>query len=256
MKKLVLTLLIIPLSALSGLAQAIDELPQQQQEKLQQQPVTLNPVHSVYRASLEKGIPFKGQATRSIEQRKDGSWDFSFNVDSFFAHIRESVHFRWNGYQVIPLHYEYALTGWAVPDRGAVLDFDWKKKQVRNDVKNKPWFMDIHEGVLDRLGFQLQLRQDLKAGKRHMVYDIADGGKLKNYEFAVVGEEDLDTHEHGRVHTIKVDQVRDPGKKRETHLWFAPQWDYLLVRMIQIEGDGTKYEIYLDNARLPNKKID
>lgn len=217
--------------------------------------VTLNPQTSVYKATLDHGISFKGKAVRRLSQRKDGLWEFHFDVTSFIADIHESVVFRWNGQQVVPLHYRYELTGWAVPDRDAKLDFDWSKDQVRNDVQNKPWNMPIHPGVLDRLGFQLQLRQDLKAGKKNMTYYIADGGKLKDYEFAVVKEGPLDT-KHGTIDTIQVDQVRDPhNHKRETHLWFVPKWDYLLVRMIQIEN-GTKYEIYLDSAQLPDKTID
>ncbi len=217
-------------------------------------PIPLNPQSSVYKATLDHGISFNGQATRRITQRKDGLWEFHFDVTSFIADIHESVIFRWNGRQVVPLHYRYSLSGWAVPDRDAKLDFDWDKQRVRNDVRNKPWNMPIHAGVLDRLGFQLQLRQDLKAGKDHMTYDIADGGKLKDFEFAVVKKGPLKT-KHGTIETIQVDQIRDPhNHKRETHLWFAPKWDYLLVRMIQIEN-GTKYEIYLDSAQLPNKTI-
>lgn len=216
--------------------------------------VPLNPQTSIYKATLDHGISFNGKAVRRLSQRKDGLWEFHFDVTSFIADIHESVVFRWTGRQVMPLHYRYELTGWAVPDRDAKLDFDWDKDQVRNDVQNKPWNMPIHPGVLDRLGFQLQLRQDLKAGKKRMTYYIADGGKLKDYEFAVVNEGPLDT-KHGTINTIQVDQVRDPhNHKRETHLWFVPQWDYLLVRMIQIEN-GTKYEIYLDSAQLPDKTI-
>ncbi|QCF26356.1 DUF3108 domain-containing protein [Hydrocarboniclastica marina] len=216
----------------------------------------LNPIKAKYSASLEKGIPFNGSATRSLKQRDDGLWEYRFYVDSFIADIRESLLLEWNGHQVIPLEYRYELSGWMIPDRAAKLDFDWNKYRVRNDIKDKPWYMDIHRGVLDKLGFQLQLRQDLKAGKRRMIYEIADGGKLKEYEFSVVGDRKLKTKNHGTVDTVLVEKVREPYKKRETHLWFAPEWDYLLVRMVQVESDGTRYEINLDEARLPDKRIE
>lgn len=227
-------------------------------EEFEQEPpkVELNPMRAKYSAKLEKGVPFRGSATRSLEQREDGLWEYRFDVDSFIADIRESLLLKWDGRQIIPLEYRYELEGLMISNRSAKLDFDWDRFRVRNDVKGKPWHMSIHTGVLDKLGFQLQLRQDLKAGKRRMVYEIADGGKLKEYEFKVVGEKIIDTQNHGKVKTVLVEKVREPYKKRETHLWFAPQWDHLLVRMVQVEDDGTRYEINLDEARLPGKKID
>lgn len=218
--------------------------------------VEMVPVKAKYSAKLEKGVPFRGSATRSLKQRDDGLWEYHFDVDSFIADIRESVVLKWDGRQVIPISYRYSLEGLMISNRSAELDFDWDRMRVRNDVKDQPWYMDVHQGVLDKLGFQLQLRQDLKAGKTEMVYEIADGGKLKEYEFKVVEETMIDTQNHGRVNALLVEKVREPYKKRETHLWFAPQWDYLLVRMVQIEDDGTRYEINLEEARLPGKRID
>lgn len=218
--------------------------------------VELIPTRTKYSAKLEKGIPFRGSATQTLTQRDDGLWEFQFNVDSFIADIRESLILEWDGRQVIPIEYRYELNGMMISNRSARLDFDWDKFRVRNDVKGKPWFMDTHTGVLDKLGFQLQLRQDLKAGKRRMVYEVADGGRLKEYEFKVVGEQRLKTDHHGTVETVLVEKVREPYKKRETHLWFAPEWDYLLVRMVQVEDDGTRYEINLEEAVLPGQRID
>jgi hypothetical protein len=237
--------------------EAADEAEKPAPEARQRPPaVELSPVRAKYSAKLEKGIPFRGSATRSLKQRDDGLWLYRFNVDSFIADIRESLLLKWDGHQVIPIEYNYKLSGLMVPDRSAQLDFDWNKFRVLNDVKDQPWYMDIHTGVLDKLGFQLQLRQDLKAGKTRMIYEIADGGKLKEYEFKVIGEEVIDTDNHGRVNTVLVEKVREPYKERETHLWFAPEWDYLLVKMVQIEDDGTRYEINLDEAVLPGRRIE
>lgn len=218
-------------------------------------PVPLHEETAFYGAMLKHGIPISGTAKRVIVRRQDGRWEYRFDVDSFFADIHEKVIFRYSGDQIIPLHYHYQLTGWAVPDRSAQLDFNWQKMRVRNLVKDKPWLMKIHPGVLDRLGSQLQLRQDVKAGKKKMLYYVADGGELKDYRFAVVGPETLDTRKLGVVDTIKVREVRAPGKQRRTELWFAPKWDYLLVKLLQVEPDGTEYEIFLDHARIPGKRI-
>ena len=33
-------------------------------------------------------------------------------------------------------------------------------------------------------------------------------------------------------------------------MWFAPELDYLLVRLIQVEPDGSRYEVRLEDADL------
>jgi hypothetical protein len=35
-------------------------------------------------------------------------------------------------------------------------------------------------------------------------------------------------------------------------MWFAPDQDYLLVRLLQIEPDGSEYEISIDEAQFSN----
>jgi len=217
--------------------------------------VPLHQETAFYGATIKHGIPIQGTAKRVIVRHADGTWEYRFDVDSFLADIHEWVIFHYTGSHVVPLHYHYELTGWAVPDRNTRLDFDWQTMHVRNDVRNKPWRMKIHPGVLDRLGSQLQLRQDIKAGRKELLYYVADGGELKDYRFAVVGPEMLKTRKVGTVRTLKVREVRDPGAQRKTDLWFAPGWDYLLVKLVQVEPDGTRYEIYLDHAQIPGRRI-
>ena len=60
----------------------------------------------------------------------------------------------------------------------------------------------------------------------------------------------------GTVDAIKVERVRDPTQsKRITILWFAKDWDYLLVRLQQVEKDGKEYQIILENGSVNNKTV-
>lgn len=94
------------------------------------------------------------------------------------------------------------------------------------------------------------MRQDLKAGKREMTYSVADDGDYDHDRFAVIGEETLKTP-MGEMATLKVEKVRDEDSKRETLMWFAPELDYLLVQLVQVEPDGSRYEVNLEDADLP-----
>ena len=50
--------------------------------------------------------------------------------------------------------------------------------------------------------------------------------------------------------------MRDPGKSnRKTILWFAKDWDYLLVRLYQMETDGKEYQIMLKEGTIDGKTV-
>ena len=217
-------------------------------------PIGLKPMTATYSASLKKGIPFKGSATRSLERQEDGTWLYRFDVDSFIADIRENVHFRWDGEHVVPDRYRYSLEGMMIPDRKNTIDFNWAQKLATGKHKDDRFSLDIPKQTLDPLGYQLQLMLDLKKGKQKMQYQVVDGNDLDEDVFAVIGNEKLDS-KLGPVNTIKMEKVRKKGSKRQTRMWFAPKWDYLLVRFVQIETDGTRYEVNLESAKVDGKKI-
>jgi hypothetical protein len=206
---------------------------------------------AVYKAKF-RGIPIT--ATRKLETLADGSRLFTFHADSWIASLKETSQFRWNDSgHIVPVQYHYQRTGLG-RDREAVLDFDWQAKRVVNNVEHKPWKMDIPEHALDKLSYQLQIRTDLINSKPLLEYSIADGGRLKQYNFEILGEEEITTPA-GRFMAIKVKRLREQDAERHTIFWMAKDWDYLVVRLQQKEDDGGNYEIDLDNATIDGKAI-
>ena len=60
----------------------------------------------------------------------------------------------------------------------------------------------------------------------------------------------------GLIDAIKVERVRDPTKSaRKTVLWFAKDWDFLLVRLHQVEKDGKEYQIMLKEGEVNGRKV-
>lgn len=197
---------------------------------------------------------FQVMATRELKTLADGKKKLSFKAKSWLASIEESSEFDWSEQaQLVPNNYQYHRTGLG-KDRHAALTFDWHNKRVTNDVQNKPWEMPIQEKVLDKLSYQVQLRSDLINQRPVLSYQVADGGRLKTYQFEVLGEEVLTTP-LGQFHTVKVKRTRSSRKYRETYLWLAKDWDYLLVRLQQIEKGGARYEINLAQAELAGKTV-
>lgn len=217
--------------------------------------VELKPMEATYRARLRRGVSVRGKAVRALEPLDDGRWKYRFDVDSFIADIRESTLLDFDGRRVTPHEYRYTLKGFMIRNRATSYDFDWDELLLKDREKNREVdFSDIPE-LQDQLGAQLQLWVDLKAGKEYMEYVIPDNGDFRNYEFKILREETLDTENFGKVETVLVERIRDEDSPRTTHMWFVPEWDYVLVRLEQTNEEGEDFEIYLEKAKLADRTI-
>ncbi|WP_432695615.1 DUF3108 domain-containing protein [Marinobacterium sp. YM272] len=205
---------------------------------------TLTPFRASYTANLDAGVELNANAYRELRQLDDGSWIFDSNADAVVAKQHEASHFSYRNDTIRPSRYRYErkLLG---RERLVELEFDWSANHVTTTVENKPWHMKVPDGAQDKLSYQLQLRLDLAAGKKEMVYQVADGGPLSEYHFRVLGEETVSTPA-GDFNALKVERVRGDKAKRTTHLWFAPELEYLIVKLYQIESDGKEYGLLLN----------
>ncbi|HEY9198304.1 MAG TPA: DUF3108 domain-containing protein [Gammaproteobacteria bacterium] len=153
--------------------------------------------------------------------------------------VRESSLFILHRDRIRPLEYRFDHTG-SKKERHALLNFDWQAQKVSNTVEDHTWEMEIPGDALDKLVVQLAVMMDLNNGKRKLVYAIADGGKLKEYQFAVVGEENVKVPA-GEFATVKIQRLRKDND-RTTHFWCAPALGHLPVRIEQIEHeDGVTF---------------
>lgn len=204
-----------------------------------------------YKAKL---YGFNITVTNRLTKNADNQYDLLFKFDSMIGTITETSQMQWDPVKqtIKPLHYLYQRRGLG-KDRDADLSFDWDKKTVINKVQQTNWQMDIAQRVQDKLSYQIQLQQDLLNGQKNFSYQIADGGRLKEYKFATLGEEMLETP-LGKVNTVKVKRSRD-NDKRVTYAWLAKDWNYLLVRLQQ-EEKGSTYTIYIHKASVDGKPIE
>ncbi|MFQ5469172.1 MAG: DUF3108 domain-containing protein [Gammaproteobacteria bacterium] len=176
-----------------------------------------------------------GFVTRTMRYNSDGSYRFeSFSeatgILSFFVsdkileksigkHIKDSLR---------PDTYVYQRSE-GKKDRHVKLSFDWDKNRVTNKINGDLWNMTVPTGALDKLIYQYVMMLDLQKGQTTLEYKIADGGRLKDYQFDLVGKETIDTP-LGSFKTVKYKRVND---KRGTVIWFAERLNYLPVRIEQ-----------------------
>ncbi len=205
---------------------------------------TVTPFKAIYTSEWDAGIALKGEVERSLTSTSGGQWLFRTYASAMIASIEEETTVTFNSAQVIPQNYHYKKKVLG-KKKEAKLAFDWVTMSVNNDIDDKPWKMEIPEFTQDKLSYQLQMRLDLKAGKKGpLSYKIADGGRLKVYDFNIIGNEKIQSP-LGEYDTIKVEMDRGPEASRETYIWYAPALDYMIVKLKQIEGDGKIYALQL-----------
>lgn len=70
----------------------------------------------------------------------------------------------------------------------------------------------------------------------------------------MIGFESLKT-KVGTLRTVKVEQIESKRSKKKTYIWFARDYDYLLVRLKQKQKDGQTYQIDLTRADINGKVL-
>ncbi|WP_417567909.1 DUF3108 domain-containing protein [Marinobacter sp.] len=206
----------------------------------------LTPFEASYTAVLQKGMSLNGTAKRTLTSQGNDIWLYRTDVNSFIANIDESLILRWEKGRVVPIRYRYHLSGFLIKDRKHSIDFDWPAGVATGEYKGKPFEVELEGGVLDPLGYQLQLHQDIRGGKRDMTYKVIDGRSIDEETFAVINGGQISTG-GDRTGTLKAEKVRK-NSKRQTLMWFSPEQDFLLVRLLQVEPDGSTYELKLKAA--------
>ncbi len=212
---------------------------------------TLKPYTAELKASI-KGLPMTASGNRVLKKNSSGEWELNFVADAGLFGISESSQFQFNDGYIKPGSYRLKRSGLIgnKPEEKAL--FDWQQAQVNWKKEDKQWAIKLQNGALDNLSYQTQLRMDLVAGKKDLNYLIADDDELYQRRFTIEGEEILNT-DAGKLHTVKVKVDRD-NNKRETYIWFAKDWDYFFVKLLQKEG-GSEYTVEIKSASIDGKPI-
>ncbi len=217
------------------------------------QAIEPKPFNASYTADW-KQVPMSGTAERSLVKLADGRWQLDFNASMVVASVNERSVFTVDKGALLPLQYSYKRGGLGRSKRVGH-QFDWQAKLVTGKDQGEVVNLPLNPGLLDKSTYQLALQQDVAAGKRSMSYQVLDGDEIETYDFRVLGEEPVETRA-GLLDAVKVERVRDPTQsKRQTVMWFAKDWDLLLVRLHQVEKDGKEYQIMLERGTVDGRPV-
>ena len=213
------------------------------------------PFKAIYKADY-KGLPVTAVGIRELKLIEDNKYMLSSSAKSFFATVTEHSIFRVEEQQILPIEYRYKRSGIG-KNRKVTLNFDWQSQTVQD--KADAWKMDVPSGVLDKLLYQFKMRQDLQDAVEkdqpwpEMSYQIADDGRLKTYIFKVTGEEEIDTP-IGKIKTVKTIRIRKKND-RTTTFWLAPDYEFMLIRLKQVEKNGKGFELLLKEAEFNGEQV-
>ena len=207
---------------------------------------------------LQSGFFDIGKTERTLSLKKDGRHIFTSTTraSGMFAVfyngiVTERSVWEYHQGRARPLQYSYKDTN-KKSERDVNLAFNWENKTVTNTINGEPWDMEIAPDTQDKLIYQINIMFSLLENSKLKVMkiNVADGGKLKNYDAVIQKKETIKTPA-GEFETIRIN--RDDGK-RVTTLWCAPSLDYLPVRIEHYKKGDTKVNAYLVKVKgLPHK---
>jgi len=178
------------------------------------------------------------KATNRIEELSPGQYRETFEARNILGKIDEEALFSLSeDHQIIPQQYSRKQSIMGVAREENQL-FDWSNTLLRYTKKGQMSEIPIIVGTLDMTTHKLQLRRDLQAGKEIFSYPVISRKKLKQYTYEIVGAEVLETA-LGPLNTVKMQRVA-AGEKRQTTIWFAVDWEHIIVKLMRIE-DGESY---------------
>ncbi|KGJ87375.1 DUF3108 domain-containing protein [Colwellia psychrerythraea] len=247
-----LVFLAVPFIALANTA----DIKISPKEASQVQQESFSAIIPAYRATytlLHKSDPV-GKAIRELSYLEDNKIEYHYETDIswlIFSDTRsETAIVNIENNQVIPFSYDYKREGTG-RDKYYQWQYDLVAKTATDSKNDKKINLNFTDGLLDKLSYHLQNRIDLinnPTQKRFIYPVISTKGSIKNYEYQYDGEEEL-ILPYGLVKTIRLKR-EIVEKKRITYAWFAPELNYLLVKLYQVKAGAEQFEAQLSSLEL------
>ncbi|MET0088982.1 MAG: DUF3108 domain-containing protein [Candidatus Thiodiazotropha sp.] len=210
----------------------------------------LQPFSASFR--VHRNIIPLGSLSLSLELGEDGSYTYTAHTyPGFLAgmfsrnEVLEESHGQVRADWVVPSQYHYRDQD--QDSENAELAFDWEHLTVDTQSGGITWTQEILPGTQDKLSQQLQVHRHLADGRQNLAYQVADGGKLKTYEFRVDGEEVIETP-YGTFGCLRVRRSKEAAPPDYT-IWFAPELDFFPL-MIERQQGGHTYRMELESLSL------
>jgi hypothetical protein len=122
---------------------------------------------------------------------------------------------------------------WAVTAK-----FDWNARSITQERNGNTETFSMPGVAQDPLSLAYGFAFFPPAGKTFEV-TRAEGRGVSQFRFVVVGPEKLSTPA-GEMQTLRITKERDGPDDKTLDIWFASERDYLPVRVLIVDKDGTR----------------
>ena len=197
------------------------------------------PFNATYNFNIEG--KYNGTASRVLTQTGN---QYFYNVNASvgkLASAKQTANFVNANGAILPVS---ALTQYKILGTGrtTTLNFNNAKKQLVTNYKGQNKVIALPQPAYDDLSLEIQIREDLKAGKFRGNYYMAARNTVEAVPFKKSAMTRI-TVPAGTFDVVRIDRVHD-DKDRQTSFWLAPKLDYLPVKVVQ-NNDGRKMEMNL-----------
>ncbi len=212
------------------------------------------PAFSAHYSVLHKSDPV-GTAVRKLTYQADGTINYHYQTQVewlIFSQTRtEASIVKVNENKVTPQHYRYSREG-----TGKDKYYEWRfnaKDNTAQDLGRKRDItpLDFANNLQDKLSYHLQHRLKLIADatqKQYIYPVVSTSGSIKDYIYQYDGEEEL-ILPYGMVKTIRFKR-EVKAKERVTYAWFAPELNYLMVKLYQTKAGTEQFEAQLSTLTI------
>jgi len=150
------------------------------------------------------------------------------------------------GNQIKPLSYSFYQKIFFKKVKSSAI-FDWENKNIAYQEGKKESSVALLEQTLGPSTSQLQLRFDFKKLDlenlpEEMVYDVFSRGQVKTRIYRIAGIENIKT-QMGEFSSYKVERVFSKESQRVQEFWLAPELDFAIIRILDINGRETSFEV-------------
>jgi hypothetical protein len=188
-----------------------------------------------------------GDMEVSMTKDKKGDWVLKSHLDGGrIVQRKEEEVFRMEQNQIKPLSYSFYQNIFFKKARSSAV-FDWDNKNVIYKEGGEDNSVALTGQTLGPSTSQLQLRFDFKKLDlenlpEEMVYDVFSRGQVKTRTYKILGTENIKT-QMGEFLSYKVERVFPKESQRAQEFWLAPELDFAIIRILDINGRKTSFEV-------------
>lgn len=213
-------------------------------------PLALTPYNLIYSSSYN-GMDVK--VNRNLT-RKAMAYTLNTTAKNMVSDISEQAIFEIDAHgAIVELKYQATRNILGLKKKELLL-YEQTIGIASYESKKKKRQILLSNAHFNHLTYQIKLQSDLINGVTSLSYPVIKKGKIKVYRFEILGEEALETP-LGEINTLKIRKIRE-GSNRETFLWFAPRWNFMLIQLWHHEAGGSDNKMLLESGMLAGKGLD